>query len=84
MFADRSIFLIGFTLVVLYMGSKTEAAGDECLVKTQYGSIRGALLTNPQSNRTFCAYRGIPYAKSPTGSLRFKVGVCILTTKKNL
>lgn len=55
------------------MSCEIEAIGDKCLVETEYGSIEGILLNNPNSNGKFCAYRGIPYAKDPSGKLRFKV-----------
>lgn len=46
----------------------------ECdIIETKLGNIKGILLPLFFVNDTFCAYRGIRYAKSPTDNLRFKV-----------
>ena len=42
------------------------------LVTTRIGQIRGWQLKSSQG-RPFLAFRGIPYAKPPTGDLRFRV-----------
>lgn len=42
------------------------------LVETTYGPVRGAKLKTHTGKDIF-TFRGIPYAKPPLGSLRFKV-----------
>jgi carboxylesterase type B len=41
-------------------------------VTVAQGSLRGHHLTS-KCEKTFYAFRGIPYAKPPVGPLRFKV-----------
>lgn len=45
----------------------------ECFVETKFGNIYGVQLKTIFNDESFCAYRGIPYAKIPIGSFRFKV-----------
>ncbi|KAL7287572.1 esterase FE4-like [Trichogramma pretiosum] len=51
-------------------------ACDNIVVETNSGKISGVTQTNP-SGDTFCAFKGIPYAKPPVGALRFKDSVPI-------
>ncbi|XP_049950223.1 esterase E4-like isoform X2 [Schistocerca serialis cubense] len=41
------------------------------LAAVRQGSLRGKLVTSP-TGTAFCSFLGIPYAKPPVGSLRFK------------
>lgn len=43
------------------------------VIETTSGFVRGNILKTPLEGKEFYAYRGIPYAESPTGQLRFKV-----------
>lgn len=47
------------------------------VVQTKSGSVRGIRQTTFLKKVDFYSFRGIPYAKPPTGELRFKV--CIFT-----
>lgn len=42
------------------------------IVQIHQGKLRGAIEKN-MNGKDFYAFRGIPYAKSPVGALRFKV-----------
>uniref|UniRef100_A0A915PX88 Carboxylesterase type B domain-containing protein n=1 Tax=Setaria digitata TaxID=48799 RepID=A0A915PX88_9BILA len=50
-------------------GNKMPQQGRQ--VKTKFGIVQGVRLVNTE-NRQFDAFLGIPFAKPPTGSLRFK------------
>lgn len=39
--------------------------------------IRGRTQQTIYANRTFVAFKGIPYAEPPVGQLRFKVSICV-------
>lgn len=45
----------------------------ECFVESKFGNIYGVQLETIFENESFCAYRGIPYAKIPIDSFRLKV-----------
>lgn len=45
---------------------------DPLVVSTTLGKVRGQL-AKTRGGRQYSQFLGIPYAKSPTGSLRFKV-----------
>lgn len=42
-------------------------------VETQFGQIRGIKKLSLFKESIYYAFKGIPYAQSPTGELRFKV-----------
>lgn len=42
-------------------------------VQTEYGAIRGKLMSTIYDAKPYYSYRGIPYAKPPLNELRFKV-----------
>lgn len=46
-------------------------------VKTSNGPVRGILQTTLLNKSEYYGFKGIPYAKSPTGDLRFKVSLSI-------
>lgn len=61
-------------VLVLILYKHTARADDEFkLVETKFGGIRGVRKTSLLKNIPFYSFKGIPYAKSPTGDLRFKV-----------
>lgn len=43
------------------------------VVETKFGAVRGILEQTLIAKKYFYSFKGIPYAKSPTGQLRFKV-----------
>jgi hypothetical protein len=63
----------GFIFVFLLFILGSLASESVPIVQIHEGAIRGTTLTSVRSNRTFFAFMGIPYAKPPTGDLRFKV-----------
>lgn len=50
----------------------TSASENICNIDTELGWIQGKSLRTISENKTFCSYRGIPYAKAPVGNLRFR------------
>lgn len=46
------------------------------LIETQNGKVRGVRKTSLFKNIDYYSFKGIPYAKSPIGKLRFKVSFC--------
>lgn len=72
-----SLILI-FALVLLTC-SLSSATCTEPLVNTGLGWVQGANSTS-RGGRPFAQFLGIPYAKAPTGSLRFKVSVFCQTS----
>lgn len=67
--------ILPMLLLVAAMGTMAKAEGVEEFspeVETKQGSLRGIIRTT-ESDRKFYSFRGIPYAKTPVGPLRFKV-----------
>lgn len=60
-----SIAVVGF--------AKTEEDIEYKTVDTNNGKVRGIRKTSLIKEVNFYSFKGIPYAKSPTGELRFKV-----------
>lgn len=64
----RSIFITLLAILSLV------AANDEYkIIQTEYGAIRGKLLSTIYDAKPYYSYRGIPYAKPPLKEFRFKV-----------
>lgn len=67
------------TLLVVTTGLLCQALGvfaSEALtdiVQTTKGSVRGNILTTVGNSVDYSAFKGIPYAKPPTGYRRFQV-----------
>lgn len=59
------IFACQFVLVVIYC--------DPLIVQTNKGWIKGRYQTTILGNKTYIAFKGVPYAIPPIGHLRFKV-----------
>jgi hypothetical protein len=68
--------LLSTTLLFLFVVSKPATAQGEDeegpLVQVEQGALRG-LRGLSVREKEFLAFLGIPYAKPPTGELRFKV-----------
>lgn len=63
-------------LLLIYkqtMDSGNSENSDFKLVKTVNGSVRGLKCTTIYEQKSYHAFRGIPYAKPPINELRFKV-----------
>lgn len=70
-----ALHFIFYLLNILNNGSTISTvvayAPKEPIAYTKYGPVRGATFLS-RSKREYDAYRGIPYAASPIGKLRFK------------
>lgn len=55
------------------ISDRPEAVRTRRTVETKSGSIRGVLQTSLLKGVDYYAFKGIPYAKAPTGDLRFRV-----------
>lgn len=70
-------FGIGFFPFILFLifgcAVHCEPKSKHKTVETQNGQIRGVRQTTLIKKFDYFAFKGIPYAKSPTGQLRFKV-----------
>lgn len=67
-----SIKLLLFQTALILFGV-VEAYEKYKIVETDNGPIRGVRNFTLLNGMPFYSFRGIPYAKSPTGELRFKV-----------
>lgn len=56
---------------------KSSESAEHKVVETNDGRVRGVRKTTLFKKVDFYSFRGIPYAKSPTGELRFKVSLPI-------
>ncbi|XP_076170825.1 uncharacterized protein LOC143148407 [Ptiloglossa arizonensis] len=54
------------------------------VVRTSVGPIRGTILRTVWNSHEYSSFKGIPYAKPPTGNLRFKPPVPVKPWKKTL
>ncbi len=62
-------------MVSMCLLSIHQVVGDEVVVKTEKGSIKGASKDIDSGKNSFYEFKGIPYAKAPTGPLRFTVNI---------
>lgn len=58
------------------------ACSKHKVIETNNGKVRGVRKTTLIQKLDFYSFKGIPYAKSPTGELRFKVKFLFLIWKK--
>lgn len=67
-------FLTCFILLLCRaISAEPEAVRTRRIVETKSGSIRGVLQTSLLKGVDYYGFKGIPYAKAPTGDLRFRV-----------
>lgn len=60
--------------IALYHTFQASVVAEEYrTVETNSGQVRGVRKTSFLKNVDFYSFKGIPYGKSPTGELRFKV-----------
>lgn len=74
-FFGLAILTVLVLVVIFVFKGDAINKSDYKIVDTSYGQIRGARKTTLIKNIDFYSFKGIPYAKSPTGDLRFKVSV---------
>lgn len=79
-FASSIQFLINMGTSLFFLASflifqAAIAAEEYRIVDTKSGQIRGVRRTSLLKKVDFYAFKGIPFGKSPTGDLRFKVGI---------
>lgn len=63
--------------IICICAVKSESNAKYRIVKTNNGKVRGIRATTLIKKCDYFAFKGIPYAKSPTAELRFKVSVAI-------
>lgn len=66
-------YFVCVAYIVIAQKSVIKCDDNSLIVQTESGKIRGVQLKTNLNQRKFNAFRGIPYAQAPTGSLRFKV-----------
>lgn len=69
---------IGFTVLVVFVAIgiifvQDVDAGVHKIVETNYGKVKGIIGKTFFKEKTYFAFKGIPFAKPPIGELRFKV-----------
>lgn len=64
---------IFITCVVFLLAFLFKGPPEQIIVQTQNGAVRGLREHSLRNGMSFYAFRGIPYAKPPTGRLRLKV-----------
>ena len=50
---------------------------DAPVVSVEEGQLQGKVVSSP-TGKAFYSFQGIPYAKPPLGSLRFKVRITLI------
>jgi hypothetical protein len=62
----------GWLLLLLLTAAAVVSCQEGPIVRIHQGALQGTFMVS-RYGRQFFAFQGIPYAKSPTGELRFKV-----------
>lgn len=68
-----AVFFVNFVLCENESTATSDNNVATQLVQTNSGSVRGEVLQTIRHKLTYYSFKGIPYAKVPTGDLRFKV-----------
>ena len=63
----------GMKMCLLLLVVATEGKRD-CFAVTSFGAVKGSK-EKSENGKSFCSFRGIPYAAPPVGRLRFKVDI---------
>lgn len=72
---------LALSLAFMSSTAKSELNDEFKVIETNNGKVRGVRQKTLLQNVEFYWFKGIPYAKSPTGELRFKVS---FQKKKNI
>ena len=59
--------------IIIFFSTLQKISCDDIIVNVAQGQLRGEHLTTVTGKSTYYSFKGIPYAKPPVGSLRFKV-----------
>lgn len=73
--------LLTTTIKALLISTVVNSEDIMPIAKTTYGNVRGSIMKS-RNGKPFAAFRGIPYAKPPVGSLRFAVIIIFCTVYK--
>lgn len=71
-----SIFSISLVIIQIIGARESLLPDEDAVVGICRGNVKGQIQFS-RSNRTFYAFKGIPYAKPPVGKLRFKVSLMV-------
>lgn len=76
MISSAKLILLA-AILVNFVSCENESADNDVvvtpLVQTNNGAVRGKILQTLRHKISYNSFKGIPYAKVPTGELRFKV-----------
>lgn len=75
--ASSTFKFLVLSLVFMSSTAKSELNDEFEVIETNDGKVRGVRQKTLLQNVDFYSFKGIPYAKSPTGELRFKVSIQI-------
>lgn len=76
------IIIVVLLNICLACGNRNTAPSATKSVETSDGTVIGRLEETIRLKKPFYAFRGIPYAKPPTGERRFKVNLKVLLVFK--
>ena len=69
----RSIILcLILSIIAINIASAIQNSGKFQVISIESGQVRGQKLRTLIENREYYAFRGIPFAQTPIGNLRFK------------
>lgn len=67
------LFIFGAAIVTTIANTDADENVKYKIIETMNGPVRGQNAETLFDGKKYYSYRGIPYAKAPTGDLRFKV-----------
>lgn len=78
---DRFELSLIFLLFCALLRSTNAKSDYYRIATTEYGEVQGILKTTLLNDVDYYAFKGIPYAESPVGKLRFKVSNLFFSQK---